>query len=769
LAPHTTQLRRSTSVSRAQKAVPMTIRFSAAVLLLLAATAWGAPLGAQESLCPETDGSESARPCVALVLAGGGAKGGAHVGVLKVLEELQVPVDMVLGTSMGSIVGGVYAAGFSPAEVEEIMGAVDWDEMFSSGPPRIDNSIRRKVESRFLTIGASVGMDGLSPNLPPGLVSDQNINFFMQNLTAPVAGVSDFDDLPIPFRAVAADLVTGEAVVLKDGSLADAMRASLSLPGVFPPVHMNGRLLVDGGIAMNFPVELAQRLGADVIIAVEVPTPPATQEDLTNALSVTGQLVALLTVRPQSRSRAALRETDIHMSPDLHGVGTASFDRIIEVMDYGEEEARRHTEALSRLSVDDETWARWMAGRGHSEVATPTVDFIRVTGSDLLNSEVIEARISLTIGSPLDLETLRTDLRRIHGLGWYERVGYRIVEEGGRTGVEVVLEERSWGPQYLRSGLAMSDDLSGGTSYRLLLSYLAAPLNGRGGELRLNASFGDPLAFSADLYQPLDNRGRFFVGAVGSLTRYSRDPASNSAGEIVLERGNSRSIEAGAGFNIGNSAEVRAMGQVRRVEEKLQPDDSGPSERVTNELALATRILVDRLDNPFFPMAGTEFQALWTAATDRGLGTSAFHHGIFSGSAGGSIGERFALRAGGEVGTSFGTEIPAYRAFRLGGIGRISGLGSSPIIGNYLGLGFVRGDYVLVSNPAVELLRSVRLGGSVETGNVWDTSAAVSADDLLWGGSLYVGVDTKLGPFVFGFGLATGGSTAWYLSLGNPL
>jgi len=729
-----------------------------ALFLALASTSDAA---AQSKACEGLD-----RPCVALVLAGGGARGGVHAGVIMVLEEMQVPVDLILGTSMGAVVGGVYSVGYDAVELESVMAAIDWGSIFAARPPRRDRSMRRKEEDYVLTMGLELGMKGLSPQLPRGLLPDQNLNFLLQMLTGSVTGIDDFDQLPTPFRAVAADVVTGEAVVLEEGSLANAIRASLSLPGIFAPVSLNDLLLVDGGIAMNFPVELALEAGADVIIGVEMPRPLPEKEEFETALSVAGRMNKLLTERPQSRSREMLRDQDILMHPDLHGIETLNFDRVMETVQYGEEEARRFQDQLARYALSDSAWERFRAGRVNPSTELPTVDFIRVSGSTALSEEVILARLGLRPGVPLAAELLQRDLGRVCGLGWFERVGYRFVRESGQVGLEILLEDKPWGPRYLRAGLRMYDNLSGESGYRLSVSYLSGPVNGRGGEIRLTGTLGDPLSIAGDFYQPLDHAGRFFGAMEASFSRFTSQPQFDANEGAFLAKGRWRRLAGSLGINIGSSAEIRVTPQYVGLDGETSGGDTTAVDVDTDEVSLETRILVDRLDHPFFPSQGTELEVRWIAATDWAAGDQSFHVGLGRGSVGGSVGPN-ALRVGLEAGTSFGTEVPLYRHFRLGGIGRLSGLGNSTISGRYLGLGYLRYDRTLRDWPAYGFLRQLKVGLTAEAGNVWAESGEIDAADLLYGGGAFIGVDTRFGPVLIGLGVASDWDTAWYFSLGG--
>lgn len=297
-------------------------------------------------------GSQDApqRPKIGLVLAGGGAKGAAHVGVLKVLEEMRIPIDVVAGTSMGSIVGGLYAAGLSPQEIEREIRTIDWQDVFNDDPERADRSFRRKQDDRLYVFKAKPGFNDYKIELPLAYVQGQKFDLQLSRLTRKVAGIQNFDHLPIPYRAVAADLETGQEVVLKSGNLARALRASMAVPGAFDPVLIDDRLLVDGGIANNIPVSVARAMGADVVIVSDLGSEMLTREQITSALSVAGQMVNFLFGLNSQASLKTLGPRDVLISVKLGDIGAGSFDRIVEAIPLGEQAARRAIDEIRRYA-----------------------------------------------------------------------------------------------------------------------------------------------------------------------------------------------------------------------------------------------------------------------------------------------------------------------------------------------------------------------------------------------------------------------------------
>jgi NTE family protein len=333
----------------------------------------------------------STPPRIGLALSGGGARGIAHIGVLKVLEELRVPVHCITGTSMGSIVGASFAAGGTPAKLEELVLKTDWDNVFTDRPPRQEIAQRRKTDDYKTLFAPEYGVKDGGLALPKGILSGIAIQSYFRGLTEAAVEVSDFQTLPIPFRAVAADIETGEAVVLDRGSISQAMRASMSVPGAMSPVEINSRLLVDGGIANNLPIDEARKLCADVIIAVDISTPPLKRNEITSALSVSAQLLNFLgkvTVEQQVKS---LTDRDVLISPELGNISAGSFERAKDAIRIGEEAARAAAARLMRYSLPPQEYAALRARQTKEKPTLAAVDEIRFEGLQRTNPEVLRS------------------------------------------------------------------------------------------------------------------------------------------------------------------------------------------------------------------------------------------------------------------------------------------------------------------------------------------------------------------------------------------
>ena len=361
----------------------------------------------QVAAMPDEDvGAEKNRPKIGLVLSGGGARGAAHVGVLKVLEQNHIPVDYIAGTSFGAIVGGLYASGYSAVELEEVLANIDWKESLSGRAPREERSFRRKQDDNGFLIKFKIGIKDGKLKLPSGLITPNNLRLTLQDLINEEANVDDFDDLKIPFRAVATDLESGDAVVLGRGDLASAIVASMAVPALFPPVNFEGQLLVDGGVSNNVPVNVAREMGADIVIVVDISTPMMKKDDIGSLTKVVDQLILIMTNQNTAAQLASLSENDILIRPDLDDIGFADFERALEVIPRGEDAAQRVLTRLQEHSLSQQDWLAFTDTQAPGQREQPVVDFIRIVNDANVSDEVIMARLSQVKGEAIDVERL---------------------------------------------------------------------------------------------------------------------------------------------------------------------------------------------------------------------------------------------------------------------------------------------------------------------------------------------------------------------------
>lgn len=494
----------------------------ATLAVALAAGAQAPAPGALPPAAAATTTSPAHRPRIGLALSGGGARGVAHIGVLKVLEEMRVPISCITGTSMGAIVGGTYAVGTPAAKLEELVLAADWAELFRDNPPREEIAIRRKADDFKTLFAPEFGLKDGGIALPKGVVAGVSIEAFFRVLAAPAIGVGDFRKLPIPFEAMATNIENGDLVVLDRGNLAQAMRASMSVPGALAPVEIDGKLLVDGGISNNLPIDQARTLCADEVIAVNISTPPLTRAELTSALSVSVQLVNFLGKSTVDQQLKSMGPRDVLIEPDLGDISAGSFARSRDAIKVGEDATRALAGKLARYSLPPDQYAAFRARQHAASTALGEVAEIRIEGLERTNAEVLKSLVESKPNEPLAEEKIGADLRRIYGRGDFESISYRIVGDSGPRAMVITPTEKFWGPDYLRFGLGLQSDFQGDDQFNLLAQYRKSWINRLGGELLVEAQIGEDTHLFGEWYQPLSPKGGWFAslyGVVGQTTR----------------------------------------------------------------------------------------------------------------------------------------------------------------------------------------------------------------------------------------------------------
>jgi len=704
-------------------------------------------------------------PRIGLALSGGGARGIAHVGVLKVLEELRVPIHCVTGTSMGAIVGGTFAAGTPPAEMEKIVLAADWAEIFRDRPPRDEISVRRKVDDYKTLFAPEFGVKDGGLALPKGVIAGVSIESFFRVLATPAFGITDFRKLPIPFRAMATDIETGESVVLDHGSLAQAMRASMSVPGALAPVEIDGKLLVDGGIANNLPIDEARKLCADVVIAVNISTPPLKRKDITSALTVAAQLVNFLGKQTVDDQLKGLGKQDVLIAPDLGDISAATFDRSVEAVRIGEQATRAMAESLKRYSLPPDQYAALRATQVAERKALGTVDEIRVEGLERSNPAVLRALVESKPGEPLSEEKVGADLRRIYGRGGFESISYRLSGDTGPRAMVIEPKEKSWGPDYLKFGLGLASDFQGDNAFNLLVQYRKTWLNHLGGEWLTEAQVGQDTHLWTEFYQPLHEAGRWFVAPYGKIGQQTRGvfAGNDKVADYLVGLGQ---VGIDLGAVLGTWGELRAGPVWSRVDARV--DTGSPVLPSVKETTAGVRVglFVDQLDHAWFPMDG--FAAVGTAyAAMQSFGSAETYQRLEGRIRGARSWGPHTLSYMVTGGTDLGSDMPAYESFTLGGPLRLSGYRVNQFAGREYGFGRLMYYNRLIPLPDI-LGNGVFAGGSVEVGRMTDRFDGLPSAGTLWSGSVFLGADTFAGPAFLGFGLGQAGNWSLYLLLGAP-
>jgi NTE family protein len=734
-----------------------TARLAAMLLGLLA------PCGAHAQ---DAAPAEVRRPKVCLVLSGGGARGAAHVGVLRILEQLHVPVDCIAGTSMGSIVGGAYASGTPLDEMEKTLGSMSTQLLFKDLPPREERAVRLKKDDQTILAPAEIGLRDGKILLPKGLVSGVQLETVLRSLSK-VRGYQRFDDLPIPFRAVATDLVTGKPVVISDGDLAGAMRASMSVPGVIEPVHVGERLLVDGGLTNNLPVDVVRAMGADIVIAVNLGTPLSRPEALTSILGVTNQMVNILTEQNVQASLASLRPTDILIRPQLGDFSASDFDHLPQTVPVGEAAARLQSDLLAKLAVSPQEYAAWSEHRmSGTPPILPAVDEIQFSPLQHVNPEIARNVIETQPGAPIDQQTLDRDMRRLYGTGDFEHVNYRLLEEPGRRILNVDAVEKAWGPNYLRLGLGLSSDFRGDAFFNLRASYRMTWLNRLGGEWRSDMQVGRTNLLYTEFYQPLETSQTLFVVP---RAEYERRPADVFRGDQRIAR---YDFDDGfLGLDVG--AQFTRYGEVRLGLEQVNSHavlDTGPSFLIPDPsrakyVNIRLRGNVDQFDSVNFPRFGYggSLNAVWSRTA---LGSdSDFSRADADGTLVHSFGDS-TFNVGFKVGGPLDSHpLPPTGYFQWGGLLQQSGYPTGALTGQEIEFG-----RLVYYNRLVRwsLLEGMYAGLSYEIGRVAKPLIPNNEQGTLRSYALFFGLDSPIGPLYLGYGHANHGFDSWYLFLGRP-
>jgi NTE family protein len=712
-----------------------------------------------------TSADAGGRPRIGLVLSGGGARGAAHVGVLRVLEELRVPVDVIAGTSMGSIVGGLYASGMTPDEIEANLTRVDWNEAMTDSTARELVAYRRTRQDEALAAQVRVGLRDGRIMLPLGILQGQKLEMILREMTLPVAAVHDFDRLPIPFRAVAADLETGEAVVLAADDLARAMRASMSVPAVFSPVEMDGRLLVDGGVVDNLPVDAARAMGAELIIAVDISTALAPRARITSATGVNSQVATMQTRGGTQAEIRQLGARDILIVPDLGDITFSDFARAAEAIPRGEAGARAAEARLRELALPAEAWTAYRAAVPRPSRDLPVVREIRLRQDTPLADAFILERLTVRLGEPLDLGALRSDLQGLYGLDLFEKIGYDLepVEEGAALVLDC--RRKEWGPDYIQFGLTLQGDFEGENFYNFSFRLNRLAVNARGGEWLTDLRLGENMSFSTEFYQPFRGPGGFFIAP---RAYYRRDPVDiyiTGAPPLAWDL----SIAGGAldvGRALGNWGEVR-LGVAR---EKQKADFSygllGRYELNYDDGRVYLRLGADTMDRAVFPTRGLEAEMVVARSLEAlGAGQETDQARLRLN------GVRTWGRLTGAAGLELGgvtEEVGLPSLFQLGGLGRLSGYGMERTFGFYEGLARLGTQVRIADIHAGPYDMPVYAGMTLEAGQVWARESAIGWDSVELHGSVYLGLDSLAGPILFAYGRGDGGQDAYYFMLGWP-
>lgn len=709
---------------------------------------------------------DSPRPKVAVVLGGGGAHGVGHLGVLQELERQRVPIDLVVGTGFGGLIGGLYASGMSVSEISAFLFETDWQNVFNPDTRRQDMSFRRKRDDEDFLIKYRVGIKDGQAQLPTSLVPNEKLAQLLQSVTANTKGNEDFDALPIPFRTIGMDLLTGDEVVLHSGALDRAMLATLSSPGTLPPVQIGERALITGSLVNNLPIDVAREWGADVIIVVDIGAFIRPGDDLNSIFAIVDQVGHLLQQMNSQASILQLGSSDILIQPDLVPHKLTFVDNPKDNIDKGAAATAALASRFSDIRLDHQQYTSMHAERIARRSLEPIISSIELRNESKVDDTVILAQLSQALDEPLDKEALEQDLRNIYGIGAFSSVEFNLRDHGESSVLEIRTIESQAGNRFWRFGISLQDDLEGNSAYTASASTTWTNLNRLGGEWRNVLRIGERQQLSTEFYQPLVRSGRYFLSVGAGFTE--RNVNNFADGEIVGQvRVQEYSGKLNVGRIFGNSSQVTA-GLLRGTGTTRANIGSSIPSRDFDIGGYTATAAYDTWDNIYFPRQGSRALLGWVG--QRQSAGASIDVDIVSGSIATvrSWGEH-TLIGGVSVQSQLNDIAGAQNKLTTGGLFRLSGFQRNELSGRRTAVAVAIYYRRLRMNPLRGFLNaSLYVGGSLEIGNAWQDSSEVSFGNTLTAGSLFLGADTFIGPVYFAGGLAEGGNSAVYLYVGRP-
>ena len=704
------------------------------------------------------------RPRIGLVLAGGGAKGGAHVGVLKVLEEQRVPIDCIAGTSMGALVGAGYASGLPAAELEAFITGIDWQSVVGGVGRRSLQPIEQK---RLETAASAAGELGFKEGqivTPGGLTNTSAIDDVLRTYVARARMEPDFDRLPIPYRAVATDMVTGDMVVLKSGDLATAMRASMAIPGAFAPVTLGKYILADGGMVRNIPVDIARETCADVVIVVNLVEPATPPERLVQATQLLARSMDVMLVANERMQLATLTERDILIDVPTGDIGTADFTRISETIPLGESAARLVTDRLASFAVPEQEYSAWRRRVTTEQAVETRVADVRVEGLTRVNAHYLKTFTKVRSGDTVDIAAISADAGRMSALADIESVAYRFEGDLDNPALVWLPTEATIGPNVLRPSLGMHASGGGDLNFLLGVQHVRHWLNPRGGEWRNNLQLGYETLLTTSFYQPFDMAQRYFVEPALFGIRGAEDVYVD--GDRIARYS---FVDVGGrvdfGVNVGRTAQMR-LGYV--TTKRRAQATTGPAqlpEVDARDAGLAVSAFYDSRNADTFATEGLAAAIEYLHADDA-LGGDREWERIEAGVRTSiPIGKNF-MWVGVAGGADLGDELPADRAFSLGGQRTLPAYELDELRARSYVLAGIDFFWRLKELVAVKN-QAIYAGLGVQAAGVYDRIDRVDDGEIV-GLSGYLGGPTPIGSLVLGAGVASDSWSVW-LSLGRPV
>jgi len=739
----------------------LTISTLFALVLSCLCFAQDAPLATpQSSQTAQVAPAVSSRPKIGVALEGGGALGEAHIGVLKWFELHHIPIDYLAGTSMGGLVGGMYATGKSAEDIREILLNADWPLLLSGGTPYEQLSFRRKEDTRAVPNSIVIGLKH-GAALPPGLNTGHQINMLIERETVNYSNIPSFDGLPIPFRCVSTELVSGKPYVFHNGPLSDAMRATMSIPGVFAPVRDGDKIFVDGGLVDNLPTDVVRKMGADVVIAVHLQISPASAKEIQSAFGILGRSVELVIAETEIRG---MEGADLIVKADVEKYSTSDYEKTDELIEKGYQAAEAKAQILQKYSLDDAAWAEYLgkkADRRRGPIGVPM--FVRVEGVDPEGGRNIEQYLKEFVGKPVDTKALEVVLDRLTGVGRYDSVSYAIVEQGGQQGLVFQVHEKSYAPPFLLPSFEIDGSEPQDVSFTMGVRLTAMDVWGYRSEWRTDLQFGATYGAQTELYRPFHPLSRWFfapfVDASQSNFKIYRktDPRAiyrkdEVLGGIDLGYGFNRFSQIRAGYGIGYQDYTLRLGT---------PDFSSASGRIGE---FHVRFVLDHVDDGVVPTKGvyarTNFE--WYDTTPLALQAYPSLDQVLQYFQ--PISSKGSIYLVGEGASAFGRASPGTPAYFLGGVGRLSAYGLNELVGNQYFIGRTGYLHKIFQLPPF-VGKQVYLTGFGEVGKMYgDPFGAPKLSADIAAGVL---AETAFGPILIGGSVGDTGHHKWFFQLGR--
>ncbi len=742
---------------------------------------------------PRFEARPEQRPKIALVLAGGGAKGAAHIGVLKALEELNIPVDYITGTSMGAYVAGLYATGMSADDIEALVTSIDWSNGYRDRVNRSERRLREKEYEDRYQLNTDLGIGLGEIHSPVGVVLGQSMWQILRKSTGNLPLFRSFDDLAIPYRPVATDIVNLEPVVISRGYLSDAMMASMSVPGVLPPFPMDGKMLVDGGVTNNMPVDVARKMGADIVIAVDISTDYKSKDAFTDMFTVADQLSNYLVRRNTDQQAQQLKGDDVYIKPHVGDMETTEFDRMPEAYEQGYRAVFSHLKDIKKLSV---TTAEYQAYQDKKEAVREgfvyghqvNIEHIVINNHTHYSDEWILKRLDLPTGEALSQDQVEKSVKKLYALDRFQLISYHYRQ--GEDGNEIVfdIKEKSWGPNYANFRFFLEDDFRTSSQYGLGLSTNFTDLNDSGAEFRFNFDVGTDKLAEGELFTPIYSSPYFYNASKINYSEDSRNfPQSDIENPDISDvydywpvDYDTLSVQSILGWQPQLWQDVRIGLRYSKGDATLSNNESAGTANFERRGIFADYRL-DSLDNYALPNEGwllnVEYLMSYDDVNAGGLSSilpeyqdnndrvyelnsKLLHARTFG---------RHTLVA--QFNYSYvkseADQFPINPA-ELGGFLNLSGIPRNSLFGKNKLYSSLVYRYRWFDNDFGLFKAPVYLGGSIERGGVWSDSG-VGIDDapMYNAGSVFAGIDSPIGPIVLAYGRTEKNMSSVYFIIGT--